>query len=67
MRVDPKDFNQIDPLAVFMDPLLKPVAKAVKVDLVVSLPDFFIAMLSGELGTVESVLKGFSQVKATGR
>ena len=59
---DAKTLERADPLARFMDPLLRPLAQRLKRDLVVALPDMSImATLEGDKGTVGAALGGFCQ------
>lgn len=60
VKLDPKSIDATDPLARFVDPVLKPMAQALKEDLVVALPDMAIMGLMGEgKSTVEGVMKAF--------
>ena len=58
--VDPKTLERTDPLVRFMDPILKPLARGLKRDLVVALPDQSItALFGGDKSTVGAVMGGF--------
>ena len=59
-KVDPKMIDRADPLARFTDPVLMPLAAALKEDLVVALPDFAVMGLMGEKNaTVETTMRAF--------
>ena len=61
--VDPKGLERADPIARFMDPILRPLARGLKGDLVVALPDMSImATLGRGEGTVGAVMAEFCQV-----
>lgn len=64
-KLDFGDMDKKDPVATLSDPVLKPVANAVALDMAIALPDFtlFPVMMSGEgSGTVRAVLGSYTQL-----
>lgn len=61
VKLNPQSLETTDPLARLTDPLLRPLAKALKRDLVVALPDSAVKnLLSLDQTSVEGVVKAFS-------
>lgn len=62
-KIDPKTIERKDPLTGFVDPLLGPVSRAMKRDLVMALPDLsLMAIMTRKGTTVEGGLAGFGAV-----